>query len=99
MRSLDVVKFKISHINLYNVKEIIHYHYLTFFFIPQIETYGKDNLQTMLNNNYIGPYDTSNAISLAFDLAQILVSYTNRFLLDKNMVGAFHNIIDTDFCN
>ncbi|CAG2221832.1 unnamed protein product [Mytilus edulis] len=33
----------------------------------------KDNLQTMLNDNYIGPYATSNAVSLAFDLAQILL--------------------------
>ncbi|CAG2221833.1 unnamed protein product [Mytilus edulis] len=32
----------------------------------------KDNLQTMLNDNYIGPY-ASNAVSLAFDLAQILL--------------------------
>lgn len=39
-----------------------------------METYAKDNLQTMLNDNYIGPYATSNAVSLAFDLAQILVS-------------------------
>ena len=67
-------------------------------FIPQLETYAKDNLQTMLNNNYIGPYDTSNVISLAFDIAQILVSNTIRFLLDKKMVDAFHNNIDTDFC-
>ncbi|XP_071154415.1 CD63 antigen-like [Mytilus edulis] len=38
----------------------------------KLETYAKDNLSTMLNDNYIGPYSTSNAISLAFDLAQIV---------------------------
>ncbi|CAC5422403.1 TSPAN18 [Mytilus coruscus] len=42
-------------------------------FMNKMETYAKDNLQTMLNDNYIGPYATSNAVSLAFDLAQILL--------------------------
>ena len=45
---------------------------LAIMYKDKLETYAKGNLQTMLNNNYIGPYDTSNVISLAFDIAQIL---------------------------
>ncbi|KAK3087629.1 hypothetical protein FSP39_008621 [Pinctada imbricata] len=45
---------------------------MTCFIVRVFEKFAKDNLTNLLETRYIGPYDFSDVISLAFDLVHIL---------------------------
>ena len=45
----------------------------------QFEQHASNFLNATLQARYVGPYDTSDVISVAFDSANILVSYLPSF--------------------